>query len=199
MPPQRASHALNTGFAVARAMLVCVWSIRLGDVDIQGVEGAAGERRHTFNQTGPMMSTIERAIEIAARHHAGDTDKAGSPYLYHPLRLMFAVNSLSEKMAAVLHDVVEDTPVTLEELRQEGFPEEVVEAVDALTKRPGESRLEAAARAAANPVARVVKLADVTDNMDLSRISDPTDKDFERLKEYVKVKKLLLKACATSD
>ena len=56
-----------------------------------------------------------------------------------------------------------------------------------------------AARAAANPIARVVKLADVTDNMDLSRISDPTDKDFERLKEYVKVKKLLLKACATSD
>lgn len=138
------------------------------------------------------MSTIERAIEIAAKEHAGDTDKAGSPYVFHPLRLMFAVTSPFEKMAAVLHDVVEDTSVSLEDLRNEGFHPDVVAAVDALTKRAGETRLQAAARSALNPIARVVKLADVTDNMDLSRISDPTAQDFDRLKEYVKVKKLLI-------
>ena len=138
------------------------------------------------------MSTIERAIEIAAKEHAGDIDKAGSPYVFHPLRLMFAVNTPIEKMAAVLHDVVEDTSVSLDDLRKEGFHPDVIVAIDALTKRPGESRIEAASRAAANPIARVVKLADVTDNMDLGRISEPTDKDFARLKEYVKVKKLLI-------
>ena len=138
------------------------------------------------------MSTIERAIEIAAREHAGDTDKAGNPYIFHPLRLMFAVNSPLEKIAAVLHDVVEDTPITLDDLRSEGFHPDVIAAVDALTKRPGESRLEAASRAAANPIARVVKLADVTDNMDLGRIPEPTDRDFERLKEYTEVRKLLI-------
>ena len=142
------------------------------------------------------MSTIEKAIEIAAREHAGDTDKSGAPYVFHPLRLMFAVNSLHEKMAAVLHDVVEDTPVTLDDLAREGFPKEVIEAVDALTKREGEKRIDAAARAAANPIARVVKLADVTDNMDLSRLPNPTEKDFARLKEYVQVRRLLVE-CST--
>ena len=140
------------------------------------------------------MSTIERAIEIAAEQHAGDTDKGGSPYVFHPLRLMFAVKKPFEKMAAVLHDVVEDTPVSLDDLRNEGFHSDVIDAIDALTKRPSESRIEAAKRAAAKPIARMVKLADVTDNMDLGRISEPTDKDFERLKEYVKVKKLLIEA-----
>ena len=143
------------------------------------------------------MSTIEKAIEIAARHHAGDTDKAGKPYLLHPLRVMFAVRSPFEMMAAVLHDVVEDTPVTLEDLESEGFHPSVIAAIDALTKKPGESRLEAAARAAQNSIARVVKLADVTDNMDLSRIADPEDRDFERLKEYVQVRKLLIDHGAT--
>lgn len=137
------------------------------------------------------MSTIERAVEIAAREHAGDTDKGGDPYLFHPLRLMFAVSTPAEKMAAVLHDVVEDTPVTLDDLKNEGFPVEVVVAVEALTKRTGETRVDAATRAAANPIARVVKLADVTDNMDLGRISDPKDSDFDRLKEYAKVRKIL--------
>lgn len=143
------------------------------------------------------MSTLEKAIEIAAKNHAGDTDKAGKPYLLHPLRLMFAVKTEFEMIAAVLHDVVEDTSVTLKDLENEGFHPDVIRAVDALTKKPGESRLEAAKRAAADPIARNVKLADVTDNMDLRRISEPEEKDFERLKEYVEVRKLLMDHGAT--
>ncbi len=143
------------------------------------------------------MSTLERAIEIAARQHTGQIDKAGEPYILHPLRVMFTVNTPSERIAAVLHDVVEDTPVTLEELIQEGFADEVIEAVRALTKTKGESRLEAAKRAAANPIARVVKLADLSDNMNLDRISQPTEKDFARLEEYRKVRALLLEQSPT--
>jgi (p)ppGpp synthase/HD superfamily hydrolase len=140
------------------------------------------------------MSTLEKAIEIAARSHAGQVDKAGQPYILHPLRLMLAVTSPNERMAAVLHDVVEDTPVTLDDLAAEGFPPDVLAAVKALTKLKGESRISAAQRAAQDPIARVVKLADVTDNMDLSRISQPTEKDFARLKEYEQVHQILLAA-----
>ncbi len=143
------------------------------------------------------MSTIEKAIELAASVHAGYTDKAGQPYIFHPLRLMFAVTEPYEKMAAVLHDVVEDTEITLDDLRGMDFPPEVISAIDALTKREGESRLDAAKRAAANKIALVVKLADVTDNMDLRRIQNPTDKDFKRLQEYVQVRKFLLSQVTT--
>jgi len=140
---------------------------------------------------GGVMSTLERAIQIAAKAHEGQVDKAGAAYILHPLRVMMAVASDHERMAAVLHDVVEDTDWTFEGLIAEGFPEEVVAAIHCLTKHPGEARLDAAARAAANPIARVVKLADVTDNMNLARIPNPTAKDHARLTEYAQVKALL--------
>lgn len=138
------------------------------------------------------MSTLERAIEIAAAAHAGQVDKGGQPYILHPLRVMLRVSGEHERMTAVLHDVVEDTSVTIVQLEREGFPPEVVTAVRALTKNRGESRLQAAARAALDPVARVVKLADNAENMDLSRIPNPTEKDFARLREYGQVRALLL-------
>lgn len=143
------------------------------------------------------MSTIERAIEIAARAHAGQVDKAGAPYIFHPLRLMFAVKTPEQKMAAILHDVVEDTDVTFDYLRAEGFSSEILNAIKALTKADGEARLDAAKRAAADPIARVVKLADVTDNMDISRFANPSKKDYDRLIEYAQVKELLERASAT--
>ena len=142
------------------------------------------------------MSTLETAIVIAARAHAGQVDKAGAPYIFHPLRLMLAVTTPFERMAAVLHDTVEDTNISLADLRDAGFPAEVLDAVDALTKRAGEKRLDAAHRAAENPIALVVKLADVMDNIDLSRIPNPTNQDYERLKEYEEVIKVLLAARA---
>mgnify|MGYP006265914405 CR=1 FL=1 len=145
------------------------------------------------------MSTLERAIEIAAHAHAGQVDKAWAPYILHPLRVMLAMSTLDEKIVAVLHDVIEDTPVTLADLRAEGFPEPLLVALEALTKRAGESRLKAAERAAANPIACRVKLADVTDNMNLGRIAHPTAADYRRLEQYRKVKALLEGQPSTID
>ena len=140
------------------------------------------------------MATLERAIELAARAHAGQVDKAGAPYILHPLRLLLAVRTPEQRLAAVLHDIVEDTPVTFDDLLAEGFAPAVVDAVRALTKRPGEDRIDAARRAAANPIARAVKLADVADNMDLSRLPAPTEKDLARLEQYKQVRAILLAA-----
>lgn len=137
------------------------------------------------------MSTLEKALQIAAVAHAGQTDKGGQPYILHPIRVMLAVNSADEQMAALLHDTVEDTAIELTDLEKAGFSERVVSAVQALTKLPGESRLEAAQRAVKNPIARAVKLADVQDNMDLRRISSPTAEDFARVEEYKAVRQLL--------
>lgn len=117
------------------------------------------------------MSTLERAIVIAAEAHAGQTDKAGEPYVLHPLRVMQRVEREAARIAAVLHDVVEDTPWTLDGLAAEGFREEVVSAVDALTRREGEIYLDFCRRAAEDPVARLVKLADLEDNLDPARVA----------------------------
>lgn len=140
------------------------------------------------------MSTLDRAIEIAIAAHGGQLDQAGMPYIFHAIHVMNRVSNEYEKIAAVLHDVVEDTTITLENLEREGFPDEVLRAIDALTKRPGETRLEAALRAAADPIARTVKLADNAENMDLSRIPNPTEKDYSRCREYEQVRALLLAA-----
>lgn len=140
------------------------------------------------------MSTLERAVAIAAAAHAGQVDKAGQPYILHPLRVMLALQSEEERIAAVLHDVVEDTAITLADLQAEGFSSAVLAAVEALTKRTGETRIDAAQRAAADPVALRVKLADNAENMDLTRIPNPSTKDFARLEEHKQVRALLLTA-----
>lgn len=132
------------------------------------------------------MATLERAIALAAQAHEGQVDKAGAPYILHPLRMMLSVDTPEARMAAVLHDVVEDTPVSLEELRAEGFSEVVVGAIEALTKRPEEEDDYDAfiRRVAPNPLARQVKLADLRDNCDVSRIAQPTEKDGRRIEKY---------------
>jgi len=140
------------------------------------------------------MSTLERAIEIAAIAHAGQVDKAGEPYVLHPIRVMLRMTTTDERIIAVLHDVVEDSGWTLEDIESEGFAPAIVEALEALTKRPGESRVAAARRAAQCPLARAVKLADNAENMDLDRIPHPTAADFSRLQEYEHVRSILLAA-----
>lgn len=138
------------------------------------------------------MATLEQAISLAAKQHEGQVDKANAPYILHPLRVMLNIPTIEHKIVAVLHDILEDTETTIEDLYQFGFQEHIIDAIVALTKKQGETRLEAAQRARQNPIARVVKLADINDNMDLSRIQSPTVKDFERLKEYQQVRDLLL-------
>ena len=130
------------------------------------------------------MATLERAVAIAAEAHSGQVDKAGAPYILHPLRLMFAVGTLEERIVAVLHDVIEDSDWTAAALQEEGFSDEVLAALDAVTRRESESYDEFVARAGRDPVARVVKLADLRDNSDLSRIESPTEKDHLRVEKY---------------
>ncbi|MGA9993304.1 MAG: HD domain-containing protein [Thiobacillaceae bacterium] len=130
------------------------------------------------------MSTLERAIAIAAKAHEGQVDKAGAPYVLHPLRMMLHLLNTEERITAVLHDVVEDCGVSLETLRAEGFSEQVIEAVDSVTRRHEESYEDFVLRAASNPIGRRVKLVDLQDNSDLSRISHPTARDSERIEKY---------------
>jgi (p)ppGpp synthase/HD superfamily hydrolase len=131
-----------------------------------------------------MTQNLERAIAIAATAHAGQVDKGGAPYILHPLKVMLRMSTLEERIVAVLHDVVEDCGVSLDDLRTEGFSEEVLMAIESVTKVPGESYEDFVDRAAQNAIGRVVKLADLEENSDLSRIASPSWEDLERIEKY---------------
>lgn len=135
---------------------------------------------------------LNKAHEIAKRAHEGQFDKGGNPYILHPLAVSGMVETEAEKTVALLHDVIEDTIITLEELRSYGFPDQVIKAVDVLTKRPGVSYDDYIEKVKQNPLALTVKIADMSHNKDLSRISQPTEKDFERANRYEKKIKELL-------
>ena len=140
------------------------------------------------------MSTLEKAIALAATQHAGQLDKGGQPYILHPLRLMLQFSNPTLQIIAVLHDILEDTATTAEDLKALGFSAEIIQSIQALTKQTGESRLEAAKRTTLNPLATQVKYVDVLDNMNLTRINNPTARDFARLEEYKEVLEILKKA-----
>jgi hypothetical protein len=132
---------------------------------------------------------LNKAIEIAAKAHAGQVDKGGNPYILHPLRVMQNFcddGDESAQICAVLHDVVEDTSVTLDDLRSEGFSEAIITSLDCLTKRKGESYDDFISRVLMNKLACKVKRGDLADNMNLTRIPNPTAKDEERIKKYRK-------------
>lgn len=138
-------------------------------------------------------ATIEDAIAIAATVHKGQIDKSGAPYILHPLRLMMRMHTDATIMTAVLHDVVEDSrdnppesKWTLDRLRENGFSEAVVEALDGVTDRKdmGESYEDFVERAAKNPISRAVKIADLEDNMNLLRLGELRAKDIGRLERY---------------
>ncbi len=130
------------------------------------------------------MSLLEEAIGIALEAHRGQKDRAGAPYILHPLRMMSKAQTDAEKIVAVLHDVVEDSDCTLEDLRRRGFPGEVLKAVDALTRREGESYEAFVQRAGKDSLARTVKLLDLADNMDLRRNGKASEEDLERFNRY---------------
>lgn len=130
------------------------------------------------------MASLERAIEIAVLSHASQKDKAGAPYILHPLRLMLQMHSNEERIVAVLHDVVEDTSVTFEDLEAEGFSEAVLAALRLLTHDTEVDYFDYVAEIGGNQLATRVKLADIEDNLDMNRIANPTHKDFARLEKY---------------
>jgi len=133
-----------------------------------------------------MDALLERAIAIAVQAHNGQRDRSGRPYILHPLRLMMNVRADEEKIVAILHDVVEDTPWTMEDLRKDGFPEYLLTALDCVTKREGEDYEAFVERSAKNPIARRVKIADLEDNMDARRLAEFTEKDGARMTKYLK-------------
>jgi len=130
------------------------------------------------------MSPLEHAIALAARAHAGQVDKAGQPYILHPLRVMLRLEGADERVVAVLHDVVEDTLWTFEALEAEGFSSAVLAGLEAVTRRGGETYDDFVRRAAAHPVGRRVKRADLEDNLDATRIAAPTERDRARFEKY---------------
>jgi len=134
---------------------------------------------------------LEKAIQCAVKAHAGQKDKAGAPYILHPLRIMMKMDNQAGMIAAMLHDVVEDSSVTLADLRAEGFSEEVIAAVDHLTRREGEAYEIFINRLRHNPLAVKVKLADLEDNMDIRRIENVTERDIERMQKYQTARKKL--------
>ena len=141
-------------------------------------------------KAGAYPPLLQRAIELATAAHAGQTDRAGVPYITHPLRVMEACNTIEEKIAAVLHDVVEDTAVTLDDLAKQ-FPPEIVEAVRCLTHLPEDTYEEYVEQIATNPISVQVKLRDLTDNMDVRRLTAIGEPDVERLRRYLKAYKRL--------
>ncbi len=131
------------------------------------------------------MDFLEKAIEIAVDGHKGQKDKFGNPYILHPLRVMFALRRNEEKIVGVLHDVVEDTKYTIEDLRKTGFSDDILAALDCVTNRKSENYDEFIKRVMTNKIAIKVKIADLEDNMDVKRIKVLTEKDSERLNKYL--------------
>ena len=137
---------------------------------------------------------LERAIEIAVNAHKGVTDKGGNPYIVHPLRVMMSLKSDNEKIVGVLHDVVEDAEDwDFERLKEEGFSEEVLDGLRSVTKTSEEEDYnEFVQRALANEIGRAVKIADIRDNLDVTRIGELRQKDMNRLNKYKNALKVLL-------
>lgn len=128
----------------------------------------------------------DKALQIAVRAHKGQKDKAGHDYILHPIRVSERCDDPRAKIVALLHDTIEDTDVTADYLREEGFTEEIVEAVLAVTRREGEEYNDYVRRAAQNELGRMVKRADLEDNMGIRRLPELTDRDVERLRKYLR-------------
>ncbi|MBQ9983850.1 MAG: GTP pyrophosphokinase [Lachnospiraceae bacterium] len=136
---------------------------------------------------------LEKAIEIAVEAHRGQLDKAGKIYILHPMRVMLRGKNETEMIVGILHDTVEDTPVTLEMLQLEGFSKEVLEALECVTKHQGEDYGDFINRVLTNPLATQIKLYDMEDNLNRDRIPYPTPKDEARFKKYEKYHKVISK------
>lgn len=133
-----------------------------------------------------LQQQLEKAIIIATTAHRGMVDKGGEPYILHPLRVMFALETIEERIVAVLHDVLEDSEITAHMLRKRKFKVELVEAIDLLTKKENQSYEDYILNIRNNSLASKVKKADLKDNMDKSRLRELTQKDIIRFEKYKK-------------
>lgn len=135
---------------------------------------------------------LERAIQIAVEAHAGAKDRGGKAYILHPISVMMRCETDEEKIVAILHDVVEDTDWTFDALRQEGFTDTIIEALKTVTKHSeDEDYDEFVQRSLKNEIGRKVKIADLRENLDVTRIGELTDKDLERINKYKRALKVL--------
>lgn len=136
------------------------------------------------------MNLRELALNIAESAHKGQVDKAGEPYINHPLKVASAFEDDTRYIIAILHDVIEDSDITINDLINYGFPSNFIDALEAITKR-GESYEEYLKKVKSNVLATQVKLEDLKHNMDLSRISNLRKKDVDRIKKYEYARKFL--------
>lgn len=135
---------------------------------------------------------LQKAIQIAQKAHEAQVDKTGMPYIGHVMRVMESGKTVDEKIVGVLHDIVEDTDWTFEQLAKEGFPAHIIEAIKCLTKTSEDEPYDDfIKRVQTNSLAIRVKINDLTDNMDLRRLPAISDKDIDRLKKYHKAFKEL--------
>lgn len=136
---------------------------------------------------------IEKALHIAQKAHNGQTDKAGKPYILHPIRVAQRCNTDTERIVALLHDVIEDTEITSHDLYWAGFSKTIIDAVLSVTRRENESYSNFIERCSHNPIGRIVKIHDLEDNMDITRLDSLTESDLKRLNKYLKAYKYLTK------
>jgi (p)ppGpp synthase/HD superfamily hydrolase len=148
--------------------------------------GAAG-----VPQGETIMKLIEKSLHIALQAYAGKTDKAGREYILHPLRVMAKMKTDLERSAALLHDVIEDSDITAEQLLAEGIPVEVVEAIQYLSRNENEDYQEFVARTKKNKLAATIKIADIEDNIDVLRLTSLDENDLARIKKYHSAWRLL--------
>lgn len=133
------------------------------------------------------MNLLAKAAKIAERAHSEQVDKMGAPYVLHVIRVMLRGQTDDEKICGVLHDVIEDTPITFDDLKKEGFPDHILAALRCLTKTSDtENYDDFIARVKTNPLAVRVKLNDLEDNMDIRRLASIGEKEAARLNKYLK-------------
>ena len=150
------------------------------------------EEKRFQNQNMTNTSTlIEKALQIATDAHLYQVDKAGVPYIFHPIRVSNRCSTDDERIVALLHDTIEDTEVTAEYLLMEGFPRNIVDAILSVTRNEDENYEDFIKRSRLNPIGRQVKLHDLEDNMDITRLNELTEKDLYRLNKYIKAYKYL--------
>ncbi|UEQ77193.1 phosphohydrolase [Chryseobacterium arthrosphaerae] len=137
------------------------------------------------------LNLLEKAISIAVQAHAGQTDKSGKPYILHVLRVMMKGKSEDEMIGGILHDLVEDTDWTFEQLKEEGFPQHIITALELVTRKDREKYSDFIQRISGNPLAVAIKLNDLEDNMNVNRLNEVTVKDAERLSKYINARKYL--------